>query len=139
LASFWQAQKVAGPIPHILIPYGLLNSELTNGATGLAVVLTWKRVLWAGPLTNRSTGFVERWVCYSSVKNGFDSAILMKKEEKSWVVDRRLNVVPSAKHAPCPVTTPQQGSQQFLQLRCSASPRDRQRYYSGAAQLQFPY
>jgi len=45
--------------------------------------------------------------------NGFDSAILTedtKDEErrKGWVVDRQLNVVPSTKRAPCPMTAPQQ-------------------------------
>jgi hypothetical protein len=32
----------------------------------------------------------------------------MKKEERGWVVERRLNVVSSAKPTPCPRTTPQQ-------------------------------
>ena len=31
----------------------------------------------------------------------------MKKERKGWVGGRRLKVVPSAKRAPCPRTTPQ--------------------------------
>ena len=45
-------------------------------------------------------------ICYGSVKNGFDSAILTKiprmEKKGAGVVDRRLNVVPSAKLVPVP-------------------------------------
>src|SRR5436309_15209983 len=45
-----------GSCGHKLSPYGLLSNELANGATGLAVIPTCKKVVKAGPLRNRSIG-----------------------------------------------------------------------------------
>jgi len=39
-----------------IFPCGLLNSELTYGATGLALIQTWKKVVQAGRVKNGSIG-----------------------------------------------------------------------------------
>jgi hypothetical protein len=44
----------------------------------------------------------EEWIRFSYSNEDIKD----EERRKGWVVDRRLNVVPSAKLAPCPRTTP---------------------------------
>jgi hypothetical protein len=44
----------------------------------------------------------EEWIRFSYSNEDIKD----EERRKGWVVDRRLNVMPSAKRAPCPRTTP---------------------------------